>query len=319
MNVENKGNAVRVNVVCAMVVIALVSLGYQAKAAAADNAFQDCPHCPEMVVLPAGSVIMGTLHLDSKAVASRAERETSPQRVAAFAIGRFEVSEAQWREYLKDEPFEDRRLCTQWNAKAEQFEETDVRETAGLDLPIACVSFSEVQGYLQWLSHKTGRTYRLPSEAEWEYAAKAGSVAAYPWGDDVNEGCDVANGYDQTAASAHSMGYPTVGCRDGFAGVAPIGALHANAWGLFDLVGNVAEWTADCYTESAVGRPSDGRAWVWSGGCTRHVVKGGSFYSAADDLRPGARAAYDNRARFQTVGFRVATDVPTKNAPRTHP
>jgi formylglycine-generating enzyme required for sulfatase activity len=284
---------------------------------AADNVFQDCPQCPEMVVLPAGAVIMGSLGLESTAYASKAERETSSQKIASFAIGRFEITQAQWNVYLKDEPFDERRLCSQWNSKKEQFEDSDVSEVAGLDLPISCVSYSEVQGYLQWLSRKTGRTYRLPSEAEWEYAAKAGSITAYPWGNDPNEACETANVYDQSAADAHSLGYAAIGCKDGFAGVAPVGSMHANGLELFDMIGNVAEWTADCFTESYVGRPNDGRAWVWSGGCTRHVVKGGSFDSPQDLVRPGARDAYDNRARFQTIGFRVATDVPVQNGQRT--
>lgn len=300
--------------------VALISMSVVGLALA-DQTYQDCPSCPEMVLLPAGNVVMGTINLDPKVAAARAERETSSQSVHAFAIGRFEVTAAQWQAYLNDEPFEERRLCYQWLTQSERFVERDVPTVTGLDLPISCVNFNEVNGYLQWLSRKTGKTYRLPSEAEWEYAAKAGAVTTFPWGDDAIDGCEYANLYDQSAQESHSMGYKAVGCHDGFVTAAPVGSFHANAFGVFDMLGNVAEWTADCYTESFVGRPTGGRAWVWSGGCTAHVVKGGGYYSPSELARPGMRLAVGNRERYETIGFRVASDAlssgnPNKSAPR---
>jgi formylglycine-generating enzyme required for sulfatase activity len=279
----------------------------------AEQSYQDCPSCPEMVVLPAGTVLMGTLNLEAKAAAARAERETSTQRIASFAIGRFEITQAQWQAYVADEPIEERRLCYQWISQAERFDEVDVSQDAALDVPARCVSFNEVQGYLQWLSRKTGKVYRLPSEAEWEYAAKAGALTTFPWGDDPNDACDYGNVYDLSSQEFHSMGYRTFNCRDGYPAVAPVGTFHANAFGLFDMIGNVAEWTADCYTESYVGRPTDGRAWVWSGGCGAHVVKGGGYFSPPELTRPGARWAVRNRERYEVVGFRVASDTLTRS------
>src|SRR5690606_7975130 len=113
--------------------------------------------------------------------------------------------------------------------------------------------------YVQWLARRTGKPYRLPSEAEWEYATRAGTTTAAPWGDAIADGCAYANLYDATTASRYPLGWFAAACSDGAADVATVGGRAANPWGVADLLGNVAEWVEDCAGGSYVGRPKDGR------------------------------------------------------------
>jgi formylglycine-generating enzyme required for sulfatase activity len=152
-------------------------------------------------------------------------------------------------------------------------------------------------------------TYGLPTEAEWEYAARAGTLSRYPWGDAPDDACDTANLYDLSAQDSYAFGWAPTRCRDNYPDVAPVGALRANGFGLHDMIGNVAEWVEDCYTDSYVGRPRDGRAWVWSGGCGRHVVRGGSWASSVATAGSASREAEATDFKSDFIGFRVAVDL----------
>ena len=235
----------------------------------------------------------------------------------AFAIGRVEVTRREFRAFVADSGFEPTANCRTWREDLGRFADDRTRtwENPGRpreprdDHPVTCVSWNEAKAYVQWLARRTGKPYRLPSEAEWEYAARAGSSSLRPWGDSPAEGCDFANAYDLAAREQYALGWEVARCRDGFGDVAPTGSFRANAFGVQDMLGNVWEWVEDCSTDSYVGRPRDGRAWTWIGGCARRVQRGGSWVTPPDRVRSAFRtdAAMGDRADY--LGFRVVLDL----------
>ena len=244
--------------------------------------FRDCPNCPEMVVLPGGSFLMGT---PSDAwFAESHERPYHPVTIAEpFAVGRYEVTFDEWDTCVAE-------------GGCDCYEPEDEDWGRGRR-PVINVSWNEVQDYLYWLSQKTGKPYRLLSEAEWEYAVRAGTTTAYYWGDERAE--DAICAYANVGESAFDC--------DGKDMTMPVGSFRPNPFGLFDMIGNVQEWTADCWNETYDGAPADGRAWR-QGDCSLSVTRGASFYwkhypvhfrsSARHTARPGWGENY--------IGFRVA-------------
>ena len=283
--------------------------------------FKDCPDCPEMQRVLPGTFVMGTPSADPHVAETRAESQAVIVRIPrAFALGRTEVTLREYRAYLADSGYDAKAPCVAWDDNLLRFNADRARgpENPGRprevrdDQPVSCVSWLDAKAYAQWLAHKTGKAYRLPSEAEWEYAARAGGNSRWPWGDATADGCEFANLYDLASREQFAFGWEPVRCRDRYPDVAPAGALRANAFGLYDMIGNVAEWVEDCYTDSYVGRPRDGRAWVWTGGCTRRVQRGGSWASPAERARSASRDAAEPMLRAGTVGFRIALDLDGK-------
>ncbi len=181
----------------------------------------------------------------------------------------------------------------------------------GEDHPVVCVSWNDAQAYLKWLNDSLpGRGYRLLSEAEWEYAARAGRGSSrYPWGDDpdAREQCAWANGADQTAkAQIGWYEWQVANCSDGYAYTSPAGRFRANAFGLHDLHGNVSEWVQDVWHDSYAGAPSDGSAWMSGGDQARRVLRGGSWSYSPRPLRSAFRNWDSPGNRFIYVGFRIA-------------
>jgi formylglycine-generating enzyme required for sulfatase activity len=292
--------------------------GWAADARAPGSVFRDCDDCPEMVVVPAGRFVMGTPAADSAPGIAAAETDAIVIELPrAFALGRHEVTRRQFAIFIAKSGHEPRAGCRTWDPGLGRFSENPLRgwrdpatpAAPADEHPVTCVSFADAQAYVQWLTRETGARYRLPSEAEWEYAARAGSSALRPWGDDAGAGCDQANTYDLTAVVALQLGWANAGCRDGYADVAPAGQLAANAFGLHDLIGNVREWVQDCATASYVGRPHDARAWEWLGGCRQRVQRGGSWLSPPGEARSAARFAAAAEERADDAGFRVAMDL----------
>jgi formylglycine-generating enzyme required for sulfatase activity len=157
--------------------------------------------------------------------------------------------------------------------------------------PMVCVSWEEASAYVAWLSRTTGKTYRLPSEAEWEYAARAGTTTARYWGDGDEDICKYANvdsGQD---------------CPDGFRNTAPVGKFAPNAFGLHDMLGNVWEWTADCWNDTHAGAPANGAP--RTGDCTRHVLRGGSWSAGPKYARAASRGSAPAKERQSNIGFRI--------------
>jgi len=294
--------------------------GWAADARDPGSVFRDCDDCPEMVVVPAGKFVMGSPSAIRRSGVAAAESDAMVMEMpGAFALGRHEVTRRQFAAFIAKSGYEPRSGCRTWDPALGRFSENPRRSwrdpatpaAPADEHPVTCVSFIDAQAYVQWLSRETGARYRLPTEAEWEYAARAGSTALRPWGDEADAGCEQANTYDLTAVAALRLGWANAGCRDGYADLAPAGQFAANAFGLHDLIGNVREWVQDCATASYVGRPRDARAWEWLGGCRQRVQRGGSWLSPPDEARSAARFAADTEDRGDDAGFRVAMDIGT--------
>jgi len=175
--------------------------------------------------------------------------------------------------------------------------------------PVVCVSDSDAEDYAAWLSEQTGKRYRLPSEAEWEYAARAGKKTSWPWGNDfgTNVTCKTFNAIDASGHKKYPINEATK-CDDKFATTAPVGSFPANAFGVYDMLGNVWEWVGDCYHENYKGAPNDGSAWG-SDSCAKRPMRGGSWLENVWDTRYSARWAADVGGRDTFLGFRLARDL----------
>ncbi|HEY1935789.1 MAG TPA: SUMF1/EgtB/PvdO family nonheme iron enzyme [Acetobacteraceae bacterium] len=277
-------------------------------APARGSVMRDCPTCPEMVLVPAGSFTMGVPPGESvrDGVLFDDDKDARPLRTVTFAhafwLGKYPVTRAEYAEFVHD---------ANYTAGGKGWQDGDSDRD-----PVVNVSPADAEAYAAWLSspRKTGKPYRLPSEAEWEYAARAvtapGPTPARFWGNDFEHtaACHYANVSDealrkQSKASPDKNDYFV--CDDGHAGVAPVGSYQPNAFGLYDMLGNVWQWTADCYTNSYDGAPDDGSART-SGDCSRRVLRGGSWHSSPAGVRAGVRIDYDQGYLSARVGFRLA-------------
>ena len=268
---------------------------------AVGDVFQDCPECPEMVVVPAGEVLIG----------KRSEHRVSIS--VPFAVGKYQVTRGEFTRFVSATGHQTGRCYL----LLFEFMEQEYSEGFPQDdrHPVVCVSWLDAQAYVDWLSEKTGNQYRLLSEAEWEHAARAGSTTSYPWEDEASRHCDHANGYDQTANSwfDHESVYSsyqtdTLLCRDGFVFTAPVGSYRENDFGLFDMIGNASEWVEDCYQDNFIGAPSDGSARV---SCTygdyySPIIRGHAWLDLPEGLVVWARGGGSEDTATNTIGFRVA-------------
>jgi formylglycine-generating enzyme required for sulfatase activity len=242
----------------------------------AGKTFRDCPDCPEMVVVPPGEFMMGTAPSDAKGYSY--ERPQHPVRVrAAFAVGKYDVTKSEYARFVQATG-RGSEICTIG------YTQTD-RD------PVVCVNWSDAKAYAAWLSQTTGKSYRLLSEAEWEYAARAGTTTAYWWGDDVGS----------NRANCQGCGSEWDNRR-----VSPVGSFPANAFGLYDMLGNAWQWVEDCWTENYSGAPGDAAVAVASGECGRRVIRGGSWGSLPGLIRAGYRFWVDSGFRYHNLSFRVA-------------
>lgn len=248
--------------------------------------FRDCPNCPEMVVLPGGSFLMGAP--PDAWFGDNEERPYHPVTIAdPFAVGRYEVTFDEWDSCVAE-------------GGCNCYEPEDEGWGRGRR-PVINVSWEDAQDYLYWLSQKTGKSYRLLSEAEWEYAVRAGTTTAYYWGD--YERRDAICGYANVGESAFD-------CDDEETTL-PVGSFRPNLFGLYDMIGNVQEWTADCWNDTYHGAPADGSAWQ-QGDCSLRVTRGRSFHwedRYSSDFRSAARYSVRPNWEENYVGFRVAREM----------
>jgi formylglycine-generating enzyme required for sulfatase activity len=267
--------------------ILLLACLYASAFAQAGELPRDCAECPELVVLPAGHFVMGSP--DTEAERSRDE---GPQHEVTFAkpfaIGKFEVTHGEFAAFVTDTA----------RTMAPCF--WDSGFPRGPDHPAACLAVGDAEEYLAWLSRRTGHRYRLPSEAEWEYAVRGGAALGdyrvYSFGDGKAGLCTAANTRVE-------------GCDDGFAGTAPKGSFPANGFGLHDMHGNVWEYIADCVTETYVGAPANGAAWS-AGDCTRRIIRGGGYWNqSAGHFRSANRGWLGLKMMDVMTGFRVVREV----------
>lgn len=243
------------------------------------EAFKDCGTCPEMVVVPAGSYYMGL-----PAIAKKPLRPENPKHWAhipePFAVGRFEVTFAEWDACLAGGGCNGYRPFDRGWGRGSR--------------PVIEVSWNDAQAYVAWLKRKTGKTYRLLSETEWEYVARAGTRTRYWWGKKVGIGHALCQGCD----SPWDRDQRTV----------PAGSFPANRFGLHDVAGNVSEWVADCWNYGYADAPWNGDAWL-SGDCRKRVQRGGSVFDKPESLRSAARSWRPASNRFVGSGFRVARSL----------
>ncbi len=227
---------------------------------------QDCQGCPQLVALPAGKFRMGS-------TADPTERPVREVTVGRFAAGRFPVTVAEWRECAAE------GACS-FDPGGEPNE------------PVRNVSWNDAQAYLSWLSRRAARAYRLLTEAEWEYAARAGTTTKFWWGDQFRS--DMS---------------PCRGCTRPVPRSPPnVAAFPANAFGLHGVTGSVTQWTQDCWHKDYRGAPRDGSAWTGPQ-CRERVLRGGAWNSDEAGLRISSREFYDASVRYPNHGFRVARDM----------
>ena len=257
----------------------------QRKDLALGEIIQDCPECPKMVYIPAGSFRMG----DIQGYGHSYEKPVHRVSVGAFMLGQTEVTFAEWNACAAAD------VCSYI---------TDYESmTRDSRRPVNVVSWEDItQQYIPWLNKKTGEQYRLPTEAEWEYAARAGSETKYFFGNSTNDLCRYANG----AGSETNYSARNEACRDDYKNKnAPVASFGANAFGLYDMHGNVWELGQDCWNDSYEGAPDDGSAWL-SGDCSKRVLRGGSRASSPYILRSAYRHEKLSNKRYGDTGFRIA-------------
>jgi formylglycine-generating enzyme required for sulfatase activity len=280
----------------------------------AGRVFRDCAECPEMVVIPAGKFTMGSSAAEkSWAVSHGATPESvsdeAPQHTVSlqsFAIGKYDVTRSEYATFVRETGYAPEEGCydngnpnspkqagASW--KAPGFSQTEHD-------PVVCVSWQDAQAYISWLNEKLRRhgsasgngPYRLPIESEWEYAARAGTTTRFWWGDNEGDAAAHASYKDNSNSQTHR------------AGLKP-----ANHFGLYDMVGNVWQWTEDCYAESYADAPTDGSAAAAGNSCLR-VDRGGSWHYPAWLLRPATRERNPADYRDKVMGFRVAKTLPLR-------
>ena len=279
------------------------------------QSFKDCAECPEMVTLPGGRFMMGTApgEEEREGLAFQFRGRSDPQHavnVKSFSVGKFEVTRGEYRVFA-EATGRTSDGCFVWaGSEFEKDEKKDWRSvgyTQDDRHPATCVSWDDANAYASWLSKRTGKRYRLLTEAEWEYAARGGTTTPRYW--ETGDPCGYANGGDHTTRQqVRGAGdWQVADCYDKYAYTAPVGSYRPNAFGLHDMLGNVWEWTQDCWNESYKGAPADGSAWA-TGDCFMRAVRGGSWEDAPLALRAAFRVGSPHVIRVYTRGFRMARD-----------
>jgi formylglycine-generating enzyme required for sulfatase activity len=304
-----------------IVLLSAATLSYAASAQAQrvesdhppGTSFRDCPECPQMVVIPAGDFTMGSSAAEKSWAVSRgataaAVADESPQHqvsLQSFALGKYDVTRAEYATFVRETGHPPGDGCVV-SAGTRGFDGSNSRKQPGAGWqnprfrqtdrdPAVCVSWLDARAYVSWLNGKLGRlapgregVYRLPTESEWEYAARARTTTRFWWGD------------DDAGASAHAW------YRNNSAGrTHPVGSKPPNGFGLYDIVGDVWQWTEDCYADSYAGAPLDGSANRTGNTCLQ-VDRGGSWFYPAWLLRSATRERNPADYRDIVMGFRVA-------------
>jgi len=296
------------------VILVAVLLHWPGAAPAADTTprtLRDCPTCPEMVIVPPGEVTIGS----APDTVDRGANEGPKRRIRlarALAVGRYEITRSQWLEFVAATGRPTADGCQYYDGHYGYVQEHNWR-TPGFpqraDHPVVCVSVPDAEAYAAWLSARTGRRYRLPSSAEFEYFNRAGSETPWFWGTASTEACAYANVGDNDL-KPHYPKQQVHNCSDDYLYTAPVGRFRPNAFGLHDTVGNVFEWTVDCWHPGFEGAPTDGSAWMaaGSGDCAHRTPRGGSWVSGPNWTRAAAQSKDPFDYRSFLLGFRLVAD-----------
>lgn len=295
------------------------------------TAMRDCPDCPEIIVIPTGEFIMGSDIEEPhryKLPEYWAIREQPKHKVSVsrqFALGEYEITRAQFKIFAKESGYSPTLGCWHFVGTEWLFDETRSWKDAKIgetdEYPVTCVNWHDANAYLAWLSYKTTKSYRLASEAEWEYVARAGTQTAFWFGDDPKNICHYVNlgdldtqdsfGWDKTKIKYDAMtdwkGQP---CRDGYSTLAPVRSTSANPWGVYGLLGNANEWVADCWNDDYQNAPATQEARLTAGDCGIRAMRGQGWTAIAAGTRSAFRLKMNATDRRFTFGFRVARDYP---------
>lgn len=261
--------------------------------------FQDCASCPKMIVVPGGTFRMGSdLGFPSE---MPVRQVTIPD---GLALGIYEVTLREYRRFIEYTGHSSIGSChtyenAAWQLRADRNWEYPGYKQTDRD-PVTCVTWEDAKAYADWLSQITGTTYRLPSESEWEFVARAGTQTKYSWGDTAS--------HSKANYGAETCCGPSTEGRDQWAHTAPVGSFDANAFGLYDIHGNVLEWVEDCWVEGYARAPADNRPTL-SGECSKRVERGGSWNSTPQSIRSARRNRGTPDTRYATVGFRVLKEL----------
>ncbi|MGB8636140.1 MAG: SUMF1/EgtB/PvdO family nonheme iron enzyme [Rhodanobacteraceae bacterium] len=275
---------------------------------------------PQMVVLPTGQFQMGSPNNEE----GRRDAESPRHRVdidTGVAMGRTEVTVAEFRDFVSATGYKtdaeragtssvyDQKSGRMHEVRGADWRRDYAGNNADSNDPVVNVSWNDASAYTRWLSQRTGQTYRLPSEAEFEYALRAGTATPYWWGSGPpRRKVENLTGARDRAANGRKWIRAFAGYGDGFWGPAPVAHFDANPFGLHDMDGNVSEWVTDCWHDNYTRAPRDGSAWV-NPGCSARVVRGGSWGSSPEQDRSAYRVAAPGGIRSGRVGFRVARDL----------
>lgn len=307
----------------AAMALSLPLSGAEARAAKPAKASRDCANCPEVVPVPAGSFTMGITPEDEIRLGmppSQAGRSAPLTRVTfarGFAMGKYPVTVAEFRAFVDETGYKAPNSCfTQIRIDGHNVYE----EARGYSWrspgfpqddrhPVVCVSAIDAEAYAAWLSRKTGRNYTVPNEAQYEYALRAGTTTAYFWGNDFDAtACEYSNQPDLDQGRA--LGNVPMGpkyrfqCSDGYAWTSPVGSYKPNPWGLYDMAGNIWEWTSDCWNDDLKAAPADGSTRT-TGDCDARSSRGGSYGNASFSAYAGIRAPRHASYVGHSWGFRV--------------
>ena len=288
---------------------------------------RDCPACPEMIVLPTGSFTIGASIDEGIALGLPADLSTREQPTRRVTVGRplafarYEITIKQFAAFVAASGYAPEPGCWHYVGSEWTFDKTRSWQDSQLeqnpDHPVTCVSWHDADAYARWLARETGQPYRLPSEAEWEYAARAGTPGPFWFGADRSAVCRYINLGDQdTEARFHWAGGPATlrvewkpeNCHDGFATTSPVDAKPPNPFGIHGVLGNAMEWVADCWHDDYSSGPDDQTARVLSGDCSYRAMRGQGWIAIAGSARSAFRRKMAATDRRFTFGIRVVRD-----------
>jgi len=268
---------------------------------------RDCPTCPAMTVLPAGRFKQGSAPAENGFASAKPQHWVVIGR--SFAMSTNAVTVDEFHEFITASG-RDMQGCDtydgEWKHRPKNNWKNPGFTQAGTH-PVTCASWNDAEAYARWLTTETKHRYRLPSASEWEYAARAGVEAAQPWSADGSSACANANLADGSAAHRYP-GWTVFGCDDGYVYTAPVGSFKANSFGLNDMLGNVLQWTEDCWRPDYSGAPIDGSART-DGNCSERELRGGSWFTTPAYVRADYRNHFAIDYRTSSVGIRLIRDI----------
>ncbi|MDC0226112.1 formylglycine-generating enzyme family protein [Gammaproteobacteria bacterium] len=290
----------------------------------------DCENCPQLIEVKPGSFIKGS---PEEVEGSRDdERPQHEVNIAyTFYASKFEVKRIEYEQFINDTGYDMSGGCygatEEGIVLGEDLSWFEPGYQVSDDHPVVCVSWNDAKAYVRWLSQKTGFKYRLFSESEWEYIARAGTSTIRFWGDS-DEGCEYANGADldiTPEAFLEEMkgrqskivlpdDWKVANCHDGYMTSSPVGSFKPNAFGIYDILGNVAEWVEDCWGNSYESTPRDGSPRL-DGDCNRPILRGASYYDMPIYLRSSNHYGFESSqsenkdTRYINFGFRVMREA----------